>query len=194
MPSLVPFLPSEKDSTISNVSVVFDASVFKVWRDGTELGLSAKDPYWAMDLHIAGWPAFSSTLLARFSGGKLVKGALYQLRGRFFVTTSLLGQESYLHIDEAIRFQGPGTIRSIKKPQFFMVADVATVNETDLAVSWVTKDPYRRNTIHEQNAIISVEQPLSNPKVFQNQKCVLEGRMESADHRQGWVCSGISLC
>lgn len=195
-PALVPLLSSEKDITISNVSVIFDASVFKVWRDGTELGVSdPKHPYWAMDLHIAGWPAFSSTLLARYSGGKLVKGALYQLRGRFFVTTSRLGQESYLHIDEAIRFQGPGTIRSIKKPQFFMVADVTAVNEMDLAVSWVTKDPYRRNTIHEQNAIISLEEELiPNPEAFQNQKCVLEGRMESADHRQGWVCSGISLC
>ena len=54
MPALQPLSSSEKGLTISNVSVVFDASVFKVWRDGTELGLSAKEPYWAMDLHIAG--------------------------------------------------------------------------------------------------------------------------------------------
>lgn len=188
-------LSTDKGQTVSNVSVVIDASVFKIWRDGTEYGVSdPKYPYWAMDLHVASWPAFSSTLLARYTGGKLVKGALYQLRGRFFVGTGRFGSESYLHIDEAIRFQGPGTIRSIQKPSFFMVGVVTSAQDADLAISWLAKDPYRRNTRYEQSAIITTEQPPPEKEVFINQMCALEGRMESADHNRDWVCTGISLC
>lgn len=183
------------DATISNVSVVFEASVFKIWRDGNEHSiLDSKYPHWAMDLQVAGWPTFSSTLLARYCGGKLVKGALYQLRGRFFVKTSSLGQESYLHIDEAVRFQGPGTIRSIKTPQFFMVADISSVTDTSLAAAWVTKNPYRKNAIQEQHAIISMEGVLSDPTHFQGRQCILEGRMNSVDHMRDWTCTSISLC
>ena len=192
-PALSHLISNDKGHTVCNVSVAFDASVFKVWRDSTEFGVSdPKYPYWAMDLHVASWPTFSSTLLARYSGGKLVKGALYQLRGRFFVTTSRFGQESYLHIDEAIRFQGPGTIRSIKQPSFFMVGEVLSASDTDLVVSWVTKDTYRRNSIYEQNAIISIDSPLPQVQGFVNQLCIMEGRMESSDHNRGWVCTGIS--
>lgn len=194
-PSLVPLLSYDHETTISNVSVIFDASVFKVWRDSTELGvMDPKYPYWAMDLQVAGWPTFSSTLLGRYCGGKLVKGALYQLRGRFFLKTSRLGQESYLHIDEAVRFQGPGTIRSIKTPQFFMVADITSVTESSLTASWVTKNPYRKNMIQEQHAIISLENSSPDPEHFRGQQCCLEGRMDSVDHMRDWVCAGISLC
>lgn len=194
--SLKPYSAHKPETTISNVSVVFEASVFKIWRDGNMQDImESKYPHhWAMDLQVAGWPTFSSTLLARYVGGKLVKGALYQLRGRFFVKTSSLGQESYLHIDEAVRFQGPGTIRSIKTPQFFMVADISSVTDTGLSASWVTKNPHRKNAVQEQHAIISMEGPLPDPSHFSGQQCMLEGRMNSIDHTRDWTCTSISLC
>jgi hypothetical protein len=75
-----------------------------------------------------------------------------------------------------------------------MAADISAINETDLAVSWVTKNPYKKNTIQEQHAVISLETSHPDPTAFHGQKCLMEGRMESVDHMRGWVCTGINLC
>jgi hypothetical protein len=194
-PAPAPVLSIEKGMTISNVSVEFDASIFKIWRDGAEYANADPEyPYWAMDIHVASWPCNKTTVLARYSGGKLQREALYQLRGRFFVDTSRHGGEPYLHIDEAIRYQGPGTIRSMKKPKFMMVGEVVEVDESHFMVLWVTRDPYRRNKVYEQSAVMHIEGPLPDMEEFVGQLCCLEGRMDSLDHRRDWACTGIKLC
>lgn len=151
-----------------------------------------------MEIQISGWRSLQNIVLARYTGGKLKKDALYQLQGRFFIDTSREGGKSYFHVDEAIRFQGPGTIRSFKMPAFVCVAEVVKVEvgEKTILVKWTTRDPYRREMVYDQMAVLGLEKLLSEKEreKFRGQLCCLEGRMESVDHRNDWVCTGIRLC
>lgn len=196
-PAQVPILSFEKGQTISNLSVVLDATVLRAWRDGSEYGLSdPKYPYYAMDLMIACFPSSANHVLARYTGGKLKKDALYQLKGRFFVDTSREGGRSYFHIDEAIRFQGPGTLRSYRTPQYLLVGEVIQALEARLVVRWLTRDPYRRDMVYEQNSVVHLEMALSEAEAedYVNKLCCLEGRMDGFDHRNDWTCGAIKLC
>ncbi|KUJ23043.1 uncharacterized protein LY89DRAFT_727827 [Mollisia scopiformis] len=199
-PAQVPVLSFEPRSgqPISNVSVGLDATILRSWRDGSEYGLADPNfPYFAMEIQISGWRSLQNIILARYTGGKLKKDALYQLKGRFFVdTTSREAGKSYFHVDEAIRFQGPGTIRSFKKPQFMMVGEVVQVQDTSLLLKWVTRDPYRRDMVYDQMAVMNLEKPLTEKEreKVRDQLCCLEGKMESVDHRSDWICTGIRLC
>ncbi len=201
-PTTVPVLAFEQGQPISNISISLDATILRPWRDSSALGTADPHyPYYAMELQISGWrsPApLSNNILARYTGGKLKKDALYQLVGRFVVDTSREGGRSYLHVDEAVRFQGPGTIRSFKQPLFLLVAEVVQVLEVPgrLVLRWVTRDPYRRDMLCEQSAVVRLEKPLQEKDRvrFTNELCCLEGRMEGLDHRKDWTCVGIKLC
>jgi hypothetical protein len=196
-PAQVPILGFDRGQTISNLSIVLDATVLRAWRDGSEYGLSdPKFPYYAMDLMIASFPSSANHVLARYTGGKLKKDALYQLKGRFFVDTSREGGRSYFHIDEAIRFQGPGTLRSYRKPRYLLAGEVIQALESRLVVRWLTRDPYRRDMIYEQNAVVHLEMALSviEAEEYLDRLCYLEGRMDGFDHRDDWACDGIRLC
>ncbi|KAE8453430.1 hypothetical protein EG329_010291 [Mollisiaceae sp. DMI_Dod_QoI] len=198
-PAQVPVLTFEPGSgqPISNVSVGLDATILHSWRDGSEYGLADPTyPYFAMEIQISGWRSLQNIILARYTGGKLKKDALYQLKGRFFIDTSREGGKSYFHVDEAIRFQGPGTIRSFKKPQFMVVGEVMQVQDKNLWLKWVTRDSYRRDMVYDQMAVLGLEKPLSEKEreKFRERLCCLEGKMESVDHRNDWVCTGIRLC
>jgi len=209
-PSKVPVLSWEHDQPISNVSVSLDAIILHSWRDNSNFGMLDPDhPYFAMELQICCWNTKSATLsnptsnhiLARYTGTKLKKDALYQLQGRFFIDTSKEGDKSYLHIDEAIRFQGPGMIRSFRTPQFLLVGEVVRVLERGdgLVVRWVTRDPYRRDMVYEQSAVVGLGKDCvvgeGEAGELVGELCCLEGRMEGLDHRRNdWVCVGVRLC
>ncbi|KAK0107604.1 hypothetical protein ONS96_003410 [Cadophora gregata f. sp. sojae] len=207
-PAPVPVLTFEQDQPISNVSVSLDAIILHSWRDNSNFGtLDPSHPYFAMELQICCWNSKSASasvstnnhILARYTGAKLKKDALYQLQGRFFIDTSQEGGKSYLHIDEAIRFQGPGTIRSFRTPSFLLVGEVVRVLEREraLVVSWVTRDPYRRDMVYEQSAVVGLEKELDEEEAGQlvGELCCVEGRMEGLDHRRNdWVCVGVRLC
>ncbi|KAH9214171.1 hypothetical protein DL95DRAFT_409692 [Leptodontidium sp. 2 PMI_412] len=199
-PAPVPVLSFEQGQPISNISVGLDAIVLHSWRDNSNFGMMDPDyPYFGMELQVCCWKSASSSnhILARYTGGKLKKDALYQLTGRFFVDTSKEGGKSYLHIDEAVRFQGPGTIRSFRKPQFLLVGEVAQVLDRGLVMRWITRDPYRRDMVYEQSAVVGLEKQLSEKEVlrYEGELCCVEGRMDGLDHnRNDWICTGVKLC
>ena len=194
-PALVPVLSFDNGQPISNISVGLDATILRGWRDSSECGTSdAKFPYFGFEIQISSWPAPANRILARYSGGKLKREALYQLKGRFFVDMTKEGGRSYLHIDEAVRFQGPGTIRSYKKPQFLLVGEVIQAFNSHLVMSWMTRDSYRRDMVYEQSAVLTLETRLKEEEKYENRMCCIEGRMDGLDQRRDWVCSGIKFC
>ncbi|KAI9054570.1 hypothetical protein LZ554_001723 [Drepanopeziza brunnea f. sp. 'monogermtubi'] len=195
-PATVPALGWDQDQPISALSIGLDAIVLHSWRDNSNFGTSDPEyPYFGMELQICCWKSASPTshILARYTGGKLKKDALYQLSGRFFIDTSAEGGKSYLHIDEAVRFQGPGTLRSYRKPQFLLVGEVVSVLERALVMRWVTRDPYRREMTYEQSAVVALEKGLSEKErlKYEGKLCVVEARMEGPDHRNDWVCQRV---
>jgi hypothetical protein len=194
-PALVPVLSFDNGQPISNISVGLDATILRGWRDSSECGTSdPKFPYFGFEIQISSWPASGNRILARYSGGKLKREALYQLKGRFFVDMTKEGGRSYLHIDEAVRFQGPGTIRSYKKPQFLLVGEVIQAFNSHLVMSWTTRDSYRRDMVYEQSAVLTLETRLKEEEKYENRMCCIEGRMDGLDQRRDWVCSGIKFC
>lgn len=198
-PAIVPALAWEQNQPICNVSISLDAVVLHSWRDNSNFGTSDPDyPYFGMELQVCCWKTTSAKnhILARYTGGKLKKDALYQLKGRFFIDTSKEGGKSYLHIDEAIRFQGPGTLRSYRKPQFLVVGEVVQVLERALVMRWVTRDPYRREMLYEQSAVVALEKGMGDAEMrgYEGELCAVEGRMEGLDHTSEWVCKGVRLC
>lgn len=115
---------------------------------------------------------------------------------------------SYLHIDEAVRFQGPGTIKSFRPPRFLLVAEVMELGmgresyaADRVEVRWMTRDPYRRDMVYEQSCTLSLEESSkarrereANGDVV-GELCCLEGKMNGLDHRRlDWACTGIKFC
>ena len=196
-PALVPALSFDAEGNpISNISFGLDATIIRGWRDGSECGVTdPKYPYYAFELQIAGWHPSSDRVLARYCGGKLKRNALYQLKGRFFVDMSSSKEgKSYFHIDDAVRFQGPGVIKSFRMPQFLVVGEVMSVCGTHVVVRWDTSDPYRRGLVYEQSAVLSLERPLEKEERFVGHLCGVEGRMDGLDHKKDWACVGIEIC
>lgn len=198
-PTTVHTLGFEQGRPICNFSVGLDAVVLHSWRDNSTFGASDPDyPYYGVELQVCCWKSAlpSSRILARHTGGKLKKDALYQLQGRFFIDTTAEGGKSYLHIDEAVRFQGPGTLRSYRKPHFVMAGEVVSVLERALVMRWVTRDPYRRGMVYEQSAILALEKGLGEKDRmrYEGELCYAEGRMEGLNGRSDWICEGVWLC
>jgi len=124
----------------------------------------------------------------------LKKDALYQIQGRWFVPRTE-GGESYLHIDQAIRFQGPGIIKSFRVPRFRVVGRVVKHSDSraKMTIEWTTKDPYRRNMVYEQSATLSLDQKMVYMDPFVESRCWIDGAMEGLDHKRDWVCTGVTL-
>ncbi len=193
-PAIAPVLSFSKGLAISNISVGLDATILRSWRDTSEFATSDPEyPYYAMEIKISSFPSYANIVLARYTGGKLKKDALYQLTGRFFIDTSKEGGKSYLHIDQAVRFQGPGTIRSYKKPQFLVVGELVQVYDTHVVLNWVTRDPYRRDMVYEQNAVFKLQEGLLDKEQYLNRMFCIEGSMDGMDHKRDWVCTGMKL-
>ncbi|PBP27682.1 hypothetical protein BUE80_DR001300 [Diplocarpon rosae] len=112
----------------------------------------------------------STHILARYMGSKLKKDALYQLKGRFFVDMDARDRSgsssaSYLHIDDAVRFQGPGVLRSFRTPRFWVMGEVVQIlggkgrgggrGDGTVVLRWRTRDPWRRGMVYEQSAVVN---------------------------------------
>ncbi len=149
--------------------------------------------------------------MARYTGGRLKKDALYQLRGRFFLDQGGEKEKSYFHVDEAVRFQGPGVLRSFRVPRFTVVGMLGGPGKfgsegvvvkgrgrkmmVTVTVRWSTRDPYRRDLVYEQSVVLRLEEPvLEQAQGVVGRECVVEGRMEGFDKEGGWVCDSVSLC
>lgn len=105
------------------------------------------------------------------------------------------GGDSYLHIDQAIRFQGPGIIKSFRVPRFRVVGQVVKHHDSKakMTVEWSTKDPYRRDMVYEQSATLSLDRAMVYMDPFVGSKCWIDGTMEGLDHKRDWVCTGVTL-
>jgi hypothetical protein len=215
-PSPVPVLSFDHPShPISHLSLTLDATILRSWHDTSPYGLSdPKYPYYAFELLISSFPSSQNRVLARYSGGRLKREATYQLKGRFYISDLLdaTGNScSYLHIDEAVRFQGPGTIRSFRVPRFVLVGEVVEMelkrentyrsNGGKVEVRWMTRDPYRRDMVYEQRCTLNLEESVNSKREREErghvvgELCYLEGRMDGLDHaRLYWSCTGIKLC
>ncbi|PBP20967.1 hypothetical protein BUE80_DR008220, partial [Diplocarpon rosae] len=109
-PAMAPAPPA---SALSNISICLDAIILHAWRDDSAFGMSAASPYYGLEL-------------------QLKKDALYQLKGRFFVDMDMRDSSgsssaSYMHIDDAVRFQGPGVLRSFRTPRFWVMGEVVQI-------------------------------------------------------------------
>ena len=144
-------------------------------------------------------------VLARYTGGKLKKDALYQLRGRLFFDVdgsangTGISEKSYLHIDEAVRFQGPGELKSFRFPMWRMEGECVDVapgkregRKAKLAVRWRARDEYRRGLAYEQTATMKLERGLEMQEHV-GKTCAFEGRMEGLG-ASDWICTGMELC
>ncbi|CZT05751.1 uncharacterized protein RAG0_11733 [Rhynchosporium agropyri] len=209
-PTPVPILSySTEGHPVSNMSIGLDATVLHCWRDNSNFGnLDPAYPYYGMELQISCWKTpYSSTtslctnhILARYTGGKLKKDALYQFHGRFFIDHTSKDpngeNKSYFHVDEAIRFQGPGTLRSFRMPRFLLVGVVEAVVEKGVLVRWTTRDPYRGDMQYEQQAVVGLERELGEKEVLmlEGELCMVEGRMEGLDLGRDLVGGRVKLC
>jgi hypothetical protein len=218
-PALVPCLSFDHPShPISHLTLTLDATILRSWHDTSPYGLSdPKYPYYALEILISSFPSPHNRILARYSGSRLKRDALYQLKGRFYISDLLDASgnsNSYLHIDDAVRFQGPGTIKSFRKPRFVLVAEVLElrlagerredgyVEERDrVEVRWMTKDAYRQDMVYEQSCSLRLEESSKVKREREENEdvvgelCYLEGRMDGLDpRRMDWACIGIKLC
>jgi hypothetical protein len=213
-PAPVPVLSFDHPShPISHFSLTLDATILRSWHDSSPYGLSdPKYPYYALELLISSFPSSQNRILARYSGGRLKREALYQLKGRFYISDlvdAVGNSNSYLHIDEAVRFQGPGTIKSFRAPRFMLVGEVMGLGlglgrgdgyraRGKVEVRWMTRDPYRRDMVYEQSCTLSLEESGKAKREREEEGdavgrlCCLEGRMDGLDHRLlDWACTGI---
>ncbi|CAL3969407.1 unnamed protein product [Diplocarpon coronariae] len=206
--------PAPAAPALSSMSIWLDAIILHSWRDNSAFGMSAASPYCGMELQVCCWSAKaakgrSTHILARYPGGKLKKDALYQLKGRFFVDMNGgdgdgRGGASYLHVDEAVRFQGPGVLRSFRTPQFWVVGEVVRTlggegtagvrGSGRVVLRWRTRDPWRRGMVYEQSAVVRLGEGMEGSlEGWEGELCCVEGRMEGPDHGGDWVCEGFSL-
>jgi hypothetical protein len=219
-PSPVPVLSFDHPSQpISHLTLTLDATILRSWHDTSPFGLAdPKYPYYSVELLISSLPSPHNRLLARYSGSRLKRDALYQLKGRFYISDALDANgnsTSYLHIDEAVRFQGPGTIKSGRAPRFVLVAEVMQLRlgrgweagygreKGEVQVRWMTRDSYRRDMVYEQGCTLSLEESSKARRERERDErgdvvgelCYLEGRMDGLDHRRlDWACTGIKIC
>jgi hypothetical protein len=215
-PSPVPVLSFDHSSNpISHLTLTLDATVLRSWHDSSPYGLSdPKYPYYGLELLVSSFPSPQNRLFARYSGGRLKREGTYQLKGRFYISDLLdaTGNScSYLHIDEAVRFQGPGTIRSFRVPRFVLVGEVVDVGfgredgygggKGKVEVRWTTSDPYRRDMVYEQSCSLNLEESGKAKRGREErgnvvgELCYLEGRMDGLDHRRlDWACTSIKIC
>jgi hypothetical protein len=218
-PALVPCLSFDNPShPISHLTLTLDATILRSWHDTSPYGISdPKYPYYALELLISSFHSTQNRILARYSGSRLKRDALYQLKGRFYISDLLDANgnsNSYLHIDEAVRFQGPGTIKSFRKPKFVLVAEVLELRlgregredgyteEGDrVEVQWMTRDTYRRDMVYQQSCALSLEESGKARREREEngdvvgELCYLEGRMDGLDYRRSdWACTGIKFC
>jgi hypothetical protein len=213
-PTPVPVLSFDHPShPISHLTLTLDATILRSWHDTSPYGLSdPKYPYYALELLISSFPSPHNRILARYSGSRLKRDALYQLKGRFYISNLLDSNgnsNSYLHIDEAVRFQGPGTIKSFRAPRYVLVAEVMELRlgredgypGGKVEVRWMTRDSYRRDMVYEQSCTLSLEEGGKARREREGngdvvgELCYLEGRMDGLDHRRlDWAYTGIKIC
>jgi hypothetical protein len=165
------------------------ATVLDSWRDSDSYG-NADSEYWTMSLRVQSWPS-KSELKARIrSSDPLDSNALYSIKGRMYINPGKEWTNTYVRIDSAQKFQGPGMIRSDMQPTFEIVAHIKAIHDTHLSIGWFTWDGYQ-NAGYDQTARANLSRRIPRSHTFINLLARITGTMNGPDHKKQWQCTCI---
>lgn len=165
------------------------ATVLDSWRDSDGYGNTDSD-YWTMSLRVQSWSS-KSELRARIrSNDPLDSNALYSIKGRMYINPGKEWTDTYVRIDSAQKFQGPGTIRSDKQPTFEVVAHIRSVHDTYISIAWFAWDGYQ-NDGYNQSARANLTRRIPRSHTFVNLLARIGGTMNGPDHKKQWQCTCI---
>jgi hypothetical protein len=184
-------VPRDSDPFMHPVPLLIElhATVLHCWGDTDGYGNTDSD-FWTMTLHVPSWPS-KSELRARIrSNDPLDSNALYSIKGRLYIDPGKEWTETYVRIDSAQKFQGPGMIRSDMQPTFEVVAHIRAVHDTYLSIEWFTWDGYQ-NARYGQTARAYLTKRIPRSHTFVNLLARITGTMNGLDHKKQWQCTCI---
>ena len=165
------------------------ATVLNCWRDSDGYGNTDLD-FWTMNLHVQSWPS-NPELRARIrTNNSLDANALYAIKGRMYIDPSQNWTDTYVRIDSAQKFQGPGMIRSDMHPTFEVVAHIKAIHDTYVSIEWFTWDGYQ-NARYGQSARAYLTKRIPRSHTFVNLLARITGTLDGPDHKRQWQCTCI---
>ena len=165
------------------------ATVLNSWYDSDGYGNTDTD-FWTMTLHVPSWGP-KSELRARIrSHEPLDSNGLYSIKGRMYIDPGKEWTDTYVRIDSAQKFQGPGNIRSDMLPTFEVFAQIRAVHDTYFSIRWVTWDGYQ-NARYDQRARANIARRIPRSHTFIDLHARITGTMNGPDHKGQWQCSCI---
>jgi hypothetical protein len=165
------------------------ATVLNSWRDYDNYGNTDSD-FWTMILHVPSW-APKTELRARIrSQDPLDSNGLYSIKGRMYIDPGKEWADTYVRIDSAQKFQGPGNIRSDMLPTYEVFAQIRAVHDTHLIMTWFTWDGYQ-NAGYDQGARANLTKRIPRSHTFVDVHARITGTMNGPDHKKQWQCASI---
>ena len=98
--------------------------------------------------------------------------------------------DTYVRIDYAQKFHGPGMIRSDMQPTFEVVARIRSVHDKHISIAWFTWDGYQ-NARYNQSARAYLTRRIPRSHTFVDLLARIKGTMNGPDHKKQWQCSVI---
>jgi len=169
--------------------VELHAAVLSTWRDDDGYGNTDSD-YWTMSLKVQSWPSKSEVLARIRSHDALDSNGLYLIKGRMYINPGKEWTDTYVRIDSAQKFQGPGTIRSDMQPTFEVIANIRAVQDKHLTLSWFAWDGYQ-NAGYNQVARANLTKRIPRSRTYVNLMARITGVMNGPDHKKDWSCTCI---
>lgn len=165
------------------------ATVLKSWRDYDAYGNTDTD-YWTMNLQVQSWSSKSECKARIRSNEPLDSNGLYSIKGRMYIDPGKEWTDTYVRIDSAQKFQGPGMIRSDMQPTFEVVAHIRSVHDTYISIAWFSWDGYQ-NAGYDQIARANLKKRIPRSHTFVNLLASIRGTMSGPDHKKQWQCTCI---
>lgn len=169
--------------------VELHATVLLSWRDSDGYGNTDSD-YWTMTLRVQSWPSKSECRARIRSNEPLDSNGLYSIKGRMYLDPGKEWTDTYVRIDSAQKFQGPGMIRSDMQPTFEVVAHIRSVHDTYISISWFAWDGYQ-NAGYNQLARANLTKRIPRSHTFVNLLASIRGTMGGPDQMKEWQCTCI---
>lgn len=165
------------------------ATVLNSWRDSDGYGNTDSD-FWTMTLHVPSWAPKSELRALIRSHDPLDSNGLYSIKGRMYLNPGKEWTDTYVRIDSAQKFQGPGMIRSDMLPTFEVFAQIRAVHDTHFMITWFTWDGYQ-NSGYDQDARANLKRRIPRSHTFVNLYARISGTISGPDHKKQWQCTCI---